>query len=205
MKGLPDKQRWLEIAADQRRYFNDLAAVFDAPQPQAVMDRLRQIVAAADLHSGDVVLDVGTGAGVLISLIEPHHPSLVIACDLTEQMLARVHQNYPSALAMQCDVVQLPLRAASIDVVFMNAMYGNIADKPAACANVSRVLRRGGRLVVSHPEGRGFVDELRAAGHLFIESFPTRNEFEMPLRTLGLAVDIYRDEPKLYLMRARKP
>ena len=143
MKGLPEKQGWLEIAADRRRYFNGLAGVFDAPQPQAVMDRLRQIVAAADLHPGDVVLDVGTGAGVLVSLIEPHHPSLVIACDLAEQMLAHLHKNYPSAPAMQCDVVQLPLRAASIDVVFMNAMYGNIADKARRlCQRVARAPAR---------------------------------------------------------------
>lgn len=194
----------MEIAANQRRYFNALADVFDVPQPPAVVERLRQIVAAADLQRGDVVLDVGTGAGVLLSLIQPYHPSLVIGCDLAEQMLARVHKNYPSVLAVQCDIVQLPLKADSVDVVFMNAMYGNIADKPAACSNVSCVLRRGGRFIVSHPEGRGFVDELRATGDLFIESFPTRDEFETLLRPLGLRVDSYRDEPKLYLMRAQK-
>ena len=92
----------------------------------------------------------------------------------------------------------------SADVVFMNAMYGNIADKPAACAHASRVLRRGGRLIVGHPEGRGFVDELRTAGDLFIESFPTQSEFDTLLHPLGLRVEIYRDEPKLYLMLARK-
>src|SRR5574341_208637 len=51
---------------------------------------------------------------------------------------------------------------ASVDVVLMNAVYGNIADKPAAQRNVGRMLRPGGRLVVSHPEGRAFVDRLRA-------------------------------------------
>ena len=54
------------------------------------MDRLRLIVAAAELHPGDVVVDVGTGAGVLIPLLQSYRPSLVLACDLAEQMLARV-------------------------------------------------------------------------------------------------------------------
>jgi hypothetical protein len=66
------------------------------------------------------------------------------------------------------------------------------------------MLRSGGRLVVSHPEGRAFVDQLRAASDLFIESLPTREEFEVLLEPLGFEVITYRDESKLYLMVARK-
>ncbi len=168
------------------------------------MGRLQRIADAAELEPGDVVLDVGTGAGVLLPLIQSFRPSRVLACDLADEMLTHVHRKDPSVLVIQCDVVWLPLNAATVDVVFMNAMYGNIADKPAACSNVSHVLRPGGRLVVSHPEGRGFVEELRAAGDLFIESFPSRKEFEALLGPLGLQVVTYWDEPKLYLMVARK-
>ena len=67
----------------------------------------------------------------------------------------------------------------------MNGMYGNIADKPAACGNAARMLRSGGRLVVSHPEGRAFVDQLRATSDLFIESLPTKAEFETLLAATG--------------------
>ena len=86
----------------------------------------------------------------------------------------------------------------------MNGMYGNIADKPVACGNAERMLRSGGRLVVSHPEGRAFVDQLRATSDLFIESLPTKKEFEALLAPLGLEVIAYRDKPKVYLMVARK-
>ena len=86
----------------------------------------------------------------------------------------------------------------------MNGMYGNIADKPAACRNAARMLRSGGRLVVSHPEGRAFVDQLRATSDLFIESLPIKEEFESLLEPLGLEVIAYRDEPKLYLIGCAK-
>jgi SAM-dependent methyltransferase len=201
---LQNNPRWLEIATDQRKYFNRLADVFDTPQPSEVMDRLRQIVIAAELHRGEVVLDVGTGAGVLIPLFESYRPSVVFACDLAEQMLRRVQQRYPWVIVFQCDVVVLPLKAASVDVVFMNAMYGNIANKAAACSNVSNVLKPNGRLVVSHPEGRGFVEELRARGDLFIESFPEQEEFRTLLEPRRLEVVTYRDEPELYLMVAKR-
>jgi len=72
----------------------------------------------------------------------------------------------------------------------MNAMYGNIAGKPRACRNAARMLRRLGRLVVSHPEGRAFVDRLRDATDLFVESLPTRQECDTILVPLGLDVTI---------------
>jgi ubiquinone/menaquinone biosynthesis C-methylase UbiE len=192
------------VAEHQRRRFNELVDVFDRPQPPEVMARLREIVASAELRPGAVVLDVGTGAGVLIPLIQSYRPSSVMACDVAEKMLQRVHDKYPGAGIYHTDIASLDLASTSVDAIFMNGMYGNIADKPAACRNAARMLRSGGRLVVSHPEGRAFVDQLRASSDLFIESLPTKEEFEALVEPLGLEVIAYRDEPKLYLMVARK-
>ena len=193
-----------QVAAEQRRRFNALVDVFDIPQPQDVMDRLAQIVSAARLRRGEVVLDVGAGVGVLIPLIESYRPAAVLACDLAEKMLQRIREKYPGVRTYRSDIALLALDSASLDVIFMNAMYGNIADKPRACRNGERILRPGGRLVVSHPEGRAFVEQLRLTGDLFIESLPTREEFRALLGPLGLEVVTYRDELKLYLMVAQK-
>ena len=199
---LPEEVR--AVAEHQRRRFNELVDIFDRPQPPEVMARLREIVASAELRPGAVVLDVGTGAGVLIPLIESYQPSMVLACDVAEKMLQRVHDKYPAVRTCHMDIISPALAPTSVDAIFMNGMYGNIADKPAACRNAARMLRSGGRLVVSHPEGRAFVDQLRATSDLFIESLPTKKEFEALLAPLGLTVIAYRDEPKLYLMVARK-
>ena len=192
------------IAEHQRRRFNELVDVFDRPQPPEVMARLWEIVTSADLCPGAVVLDVGTGVGVLISLIQSYLPSSALACDVAEKMLQRVRHKYPGVRTYHTDIVSLALASTSMDVIFLNGMYGNIADKPAACGNAARMLQSGGRLVVSHPEGRAFVDQLRATSDLFIESLPTKEEFGTVLAPLGLEVIAYRDEPKLYLMVARK-
>jgi SAM-dependent methyltransferase len=192
------------VAEHQRRRFNELVDIFDRPQPPEVMARLREIVASAELCPGAVVLDVGTGAGVLVPLIQSYHPSAVLACDVAEKMLQRVQHKYPTVRTFHSDIVSVALASTSLDAIFMNGMYGNIADKPAACGNAARMLRSGGRLVVSHPEGRAFVDQLRATSDLFIESLPTKEEFEVLLKPLGLEMIAYRDEPKMYLTVARK-
>jgi ubiquinone/menaquinone biosynthesis C-methylase UbiE len=198
---LPEDKR--QVAAHQRRRFNELVDAFDTPQPHEVMGRLEQIVAAARLRPGEAVLDVGTGVGVLIPLIKSYRPAVISACDLAERMLQRVREKHPEVRTYRADIALLKRGPASVDVIFMNAMYGNIADKPRACRNVARMLRPGGRLVVSHPEGRAFVDQLRMTSDLFIESLPSRKEFQLLLRPLGLEVVTYRDEPKLYLMVAQ--
>lgn len=192
------------IAEHQRAVFNRAAEAFDVPLPPDVMDRLRQVVAAAGIAPGETVLDVGTGVGVLIPLIREYRPSRIIACDLAELMLQRVAIRYPGVEVYQADIVQLDLPDVSVHVVFMNAMYGNIADKPGAHRNVARMLRPGGRLVVSHPEGRAFVDRLRATSDLFIEPYPPREDFAAALACHGFRLVQFRDETKLYLMVASK-
>jgi SAM-dependent methyltransferase len=193
-----------QVAAHQRRRFNELVDVFDVPQPPDVVERLGQIVSAARLRRGEVVLDVGTGVGVLIPLVKSYLPSAIFACDLAEKMLQRVREKYPEVRTYQADIAFLTLDPASVDVIFMNAMYGNIADKRRACQNAARMLRTDGRLIVSHPEGRAFVDQLRVTSDLFIESLPTREEFQALLSPFGLEAITYRDEPNLYLMVAQK-
>jgi len=192
------------VAEHQRHRFNELVDVFDRPQPPEVMARLREVVASAELRPAAVVLDVGTGAGVLIPLIRSYQPATVLACDVAEKMLQRVQDKYPGVRTYHTDIASLDLAPTSVDAIFMNGMYGNIADKPAACRNAARLLGSGGRLVVSHPEGRAFVDQLRESNDLFVESLPTKEGFEALLEPLGLEVITYRDELKIYLMVARK-
>ena len=199
---LPEEAK--AVAEHQRHHFNELVDVFDRPQPLEVLARLWEIVSSAGLRSGEVVLDVGTGVGVLLPLIQSYQPAAVLACDVAEKMLQRVQNKYPAVRTFHADIASLDLVSTSLDAIFMNGMYGNIADKPAACRNAARLLRSGGRLVVSHPEGRAFIDQLRATSDLFIELFPNREEFEALLEPLGFEVITYRDEPKLYLMVARK-
>ena len=193
-----------EVATHQRRFFNQRVAQFDVPQPEEVLSRLEKVVRAAELSSGGTVLDVGTGVGVLIPLISRFRPSFILACDLAEKMLLKVKEKFPEVEVHRADITRLDLPDASVDAVFMNAMYGNIADKPRACQNIARMLRPEGCMVVSHPEGRAYVEELRKSGTLFIESLPQRRAFEALLRPLGLEVVHYRDEPKFYLMVAAK-
>ena len=141
----------------QRNAFDKLCHLFEPPLPEGVPERLEKIVAYGNIARGDTVLDVGTGTGILIPIINKYKPSRIHACDLSRPMLEQLRKNYPYVKTIMEDIRDLNLIEASIDVVFINACYPNIIDKAGAFSNISRIMKAKGRIVISHPLGKAFI------------------------------------------------
>ncbi len=112
--------------------------------------------AVADLHLGEIVLDLGSGAGadVLISAQRVGPTGRAIGLDMTDEMLALARKNAAEAGASNADFVKghiedIPLPDASVDVVISNCVINLSADKPSVLREAARVLRPGGRFAVS--------------------------------------------------------
>jgi demethylmenaquinone methyltransferase/2-methoxy-6-polyprenyl-1,4-benzoquinol methylase len=110
---------------------------------------------AASLRPGMRVLDVATGTGKLARAAagEVGPEGEVIGLDASERMLARARGDAPGSGAapirwVQGDAMSMPLDDASVDVVTIGFGLRNMPDVDAALAEMSRVLRPGGRLVV---------------------------------------------------------
>lgn len=105
------------------------------------------------LESGERVLDLGCGAGtdslVAAQMIGPG--GHVTGIDMTPEMLARARRAAAEMGAANVDFVegeieQLPLGDASVDVVISNGVIDLVPDKDSVFAEISRVLRPGGRI-----------------------------------------------------------
>ncbi len=188
----------------QQALFDDIVHVFEPPLPEGVPERLEQIVAAAGIEAGQTVLDVGTGTGILVPIIRKYRPKQIYACDLSQKMLDQLQKNYPGVDTLLADVRDLTLPDASLDVVFINACYPNIADKPGAFANLSRMMTPGGRLLISHPLGKRFIDSLKKTSPFPLDDFPERSEAKQMLAPYGLDLQVFFDEPSLYILVAVK-
>ena len=193
-----------QFNAKQGQAFDTVYDRFLVDLPQDVCARMELIVAAPDIQAGENVLDVGTGTGALMPDIRKYQPGRIYVCDLSGKMLAQVAQRYPEVERHQADIRDLDLPEACVDVVFMNGMYGNIADKPGALRNITRMLRPGGRVVISHPEGRAFVEGLVRSEPFPITSLPSQDEAHAFLGSHGLTVTQYTDEEKLLIVVAVK-
>jgi arsenite methyltransferase len=112
--------------------------------------------AVADLHEGETVLDLGSGAGadVLISARRVGPAGRAIGLDMTDEMLELARRNAVEAGVENVEFVKgyiedIPLPAASVDVVVSNCVLNLSGDKPRVLREAARVLRCGGRFAVS--------------------------------------------------------
>jgi SAM-dependent methyltransferase len=110
----------------------------------------------ADLHEGETVLDLGSGGGidVILSARRVGPSGTAYGLDMTDEMLALAGRNARDAGVTNVHflkglIEQIPLPAGSVDVVISNCVINLSTDKAAVLAEISRVLRPGGRLGVS--------------------------------------------------------
>jgi arsenite methyltransferase len=178
--------------------------------------------AVADLHEGEVVLDLGSGAGadVLISARRVGATGRAIGIDMTDEMLDLARRNATEAGVDNVEFVKgyledLPLPDGSVDVVISNCVINLSGDKPRVLAEAARVLRPGGRFAVSDViADAGMDDATRAsmaawtgcsAGAL------TETEFRDALSAAGLTDLEVRETHRVHehaaaaIIRARKP
>ncbi len=178
--------------------------------------------AVADLHEGETVLDLGSGAGadVLISARRVGASGRAIGLDMTDEMLALARANAAEAAVDNVEFVKgyledIPLPDASVDVVISNCVINLAADKGRVLGEAARVLRPGGRLAVSDVIADAGMDEATradmAAWTGCIAGALTEDEFRSKLGEAGLVDVEIRATHRVHehaasaIIRARRP
>ena len=108
-------------------------------------------VSIARVRAGERVLDVASGSGDLARAFAARGAEVWMS-DINGPMLARGRDRMADAgrlaPAVRCDAERLPFRAASFDCVSVGFGLRNMTHKDAALAEMARVLKPGGRLLV---------------------------------------------------------
>jgi ubiquinone/menaquinone biosynthesis C-methylase UbiE len=178
--------------------------------------------AVADLHEGETVLDLGSGAGadVLISARRVGPTGRAIGLDMTDEMLELARANAAEAGVENVEFLQgyleeMPLEDASVDVVISNCVINLSGDKPQVLREASRVLRPGGRFAVSDVIADPDMDDATradmAAWTGCVAGALTKDEFRSALQSAGFeAIEIQathrvHEHAAAAIIRARKP
>ena len=103
------------------------------------------------LRSGDRLLDVGCGTGVLLEQVRSRWPGVhTMGADLSGEMLAGARERLgPGTPLVHAEAGTLPIAAASIDAVVSNSSLHYWQHPKSAFEEIARVLRPAGRLVIT--------------------------------------------------------
>jgi ubiquinone/menaquinone biosynthesis C-methylase UbiE len=120
---------------------------------RALLHPPRQVLESFGLCAGDTVLELGPGPGYFTAeaLAIAGPAGRVISADLQPGMLALLRERLEQAAApgprlVVADALRLPFADRSFDAAFLITVLGEVPDRPAALAELRRVLKPGGKL-----------------------------------------------------------
>ena len=155
-------------------------------------------LALVELHEGETVLDLGSGGGidVILSARRVGPTGTAYGLDMTDEMLALAQENARQAGATNVHFLKgviedVPLPAASVDVVISNCVVNLSPEKDKVLAEIARVLRPGGRIGISDvlAEDRLTPSDRAARGSYVgcIAGALSVSEYRRGLEAVGLA------------------
>jgi ubiquinone/menaquinone biosynthesis C-methylase UbiE len=197
---------------DERRiFFDSTADDWDTDKTNRRNEHVfHDVVDWFEIEQGYVVLDVGTGTGVLLSSIEDKvgKRGRVIGMDFSYKMLEKARKwiFYGSVSLCNGAVSAMPIKSDSIDRVTCFSAFPHFPDKHKALVEMFRVLKPGGVLFIAHLHSFEEINQLHnsVGGVVKTDHLPDPEEMESLMKYCGLSEVLVKNEPGKYLAKGKK-
>jgi len=192
-----------------REYFNQQADIWDETVAEKDATKLERMVKRLNITPGSTVLDVGTGTGVFLPFLlnEVGAGGRIIALDLAEEMLKRARNKGFDGNSdyLNADIHNIPLCDEIFDVIVCHSSFPHFQDKPGALAEMNRVMKSGGRLLICHTSSRAQINEIhRQIPEVKNDMLPDVVEMQSLLAAAGFSEIEIDDNRDSYLASGRK-
>lgn len=194
---------------NRKDFFNSMADTWDTICRHD-RDRINKILDLLRIRSGDAVLDVGTGTGVLIPFLLDRvgDRGTITAIDMAEKMIQMAENKYccENVLFIADDVFTAGLRLSAFDVVICYSVFPHFDDKSNAVKLLVQYLRAGGTVAICHSQGRDVINRIHetispavARDHL-----PPAQMVAGYVSDAGCEITTLLDTEELYIVAGRK-
>jgi len=197
---------------NRKAYFNKHADTWDerfcTPNLSSFLEKL---VPQFGLESGQKVLDVGTGTGVLIPYLvkEVGASGSVTAVDFSENMVKvckTKHLHLKNVTVEHKNIEEEAFPPETFDAVVCFGVFPHLENKQKVLQNISQMLKPAGTIIIAHALSR---EELKthhnnASSAVVHDMLPDMPQMKQLLEQAGFTGISVRDEPGLYLCTAHK-
>ena len=155
---------------DTQAFFSDVADEWDRLRGELFGETSDLQLLPALLDPDVVVGDLGCGSGRIAATLAPYAGS-VVAVDSSPEMLDVARSRlagFGNVEVVEGRIEQLPLESESLDLALVVHLLHHVADPSAALAEVARVLRPGGRLVIADVLPHPYEEYRRTMGHVWL-------------------------------------
>lgn len=140
-------------------YFEDVADQWDRMREGFFPEKVREVAfEKADVRQGHVAADVGAGTGFITEHLIKNGVK-VIAVDQSEAMLRVMKNKFQKSDLVDYRMGEsenLPIEEGTVDFVFSNMYLHHVESPPRAIGEMVRILRRGGRLIITDLDEHDF-------------------------------------------------
>ncbi len=195
---------------NSREFFNSRAEEWDSFVYHDE-SKLRNILGQVCLKSGDNVLDVGTGTGVMIPYLREiiGDGGRITAVDISENMIrvAESKFNFRNVAFITGDALEIALPESSFDCVMCYSMFPHFNDKRAAVLKLADYLKKGGRLVIAHSQSRDAINGVHreASEAVRDDELPTAETIKGYFTHAGLDTAVVTDNEDMFFLIGSKP
>jgi ubiquinone/menaquinone biosynthesis C-methylase UbiE len=189
----------------KRRYFDKLATGWDKIYHRDNLLAIEALIKRFKIKKGSMVLDVGSGTGVLLPCLLKNVGSKgeVLALDFSLTMIkkARSKDENKKVNFTNADAEAIPIKKDLFDYVICFACFPHIFDKRKALIEMSRVLKKGGKLFIAHllSSEEIKIHHRQFAGEVSKDTLPQEKTMQRWMIKAGLKGIRIIDKPSLYL------
>jgi len=169
-----------------------------------------------ELQPGERVVDLGSGAGIdaFIAAKRVGPDGRVIGVDMTPEMLSRARRNavrggFENVEFREGRLESLPVESGSVDAITSNCVVNLVPDKARVFREAARILKPGGRMVISDIVLDGRLPEaIEKDVYAYVgcvSGAMLRDEYFGLLRSAGFEVEVLKDVDYLASMEEAAP